>query len=90
MSPRLPTLCLLLLGLTACSPPPEAPTELGELTTYLFANFDDPDPLVLQAGLVNMVAFLEDFEAEADLGVDSTATGRSWSVPALQGAARPT
>ena len=84
MSPRPATLCFLLLGLSACSPPPEAPTELGELTTYLFANFDDPDPLVMQAGLVNMVTFLEDFEGEADLGVDSSATDRSWSVPALQ------
>lgn len=83
MSSRLPTLCWLLLGLTACSPPPEAPTELGELTTYLFANFDDPDPLVLQAGLVNMLAFLEDFEGEATLAVDSSPTDRSWIVPTL-------
>jgi len=84
MSPRLPTLYLLLLSLAACSPPPEAPTELGELTTYLFANFDDPDPLVMQAGMVNMLAFLEEFESGESLEVDSSATDRSWTVPALQ------
>jgi hypothetical protein len=84
MSSRLLLLCSLLLCLAACKPPPEAPTELGELTTYLFANFDDPDPLVMQAGMVNMLAFLEEFESGADLSVESSATDRSWTVPALQ------
>lgn len=84
MSSRLLLLCSSLLCLAACKPPPEAPTELGELTTYLFAKFDDPDPLVMQAGMVNMLAFLEEFESGTDLSVDSSATDRSWTVPALQ------
>ena len=77
MPSRLLLICSLVLALSACKPPPEAPTELGELTLFLFANFDDPDPLVMQAGMVNILAFLEDFESGVDLGVDSPATDRS-------------
>lgn len=77
-------LALLLCGLSACTPPPEAPEDLGELTLYLFANFDDPDPAVMQAGMVNMLTFLEEFEEGGDLGIDSPATDRAWQLPALE------
>ncbi|MBJ94572.1 MAG: hypothetical protein CMP23_08860 [Rickettsiales bacterium] len=70
--------------LSACQPPPQAPTELGELSLYLFANFDDPNPLVMQAGVVNMLAFLEEFEASADLGMDSSPADRAWQLPVLE------
>jgi len=84
MSSRLLLICSACLALSACKPPPEAPTELGDLTLYLFANFDDPDPLVMQAGMANMLAFLEDFESGVDLSVDTAATDRSWSIPSLE------
>lgn len=84
MSSRLLLVCLLSLALSACKPPPEAPVELGELSLYLFANFDDPDPLVMEAGMANMLTFLEDFETGVDLSIDSAATERSWTIPALE------
>jgi hypothetical protein len=84
MSSRLLLLSALLSALFACKPPPEAPTELGDLSIYLFANFDDPDPLVMQAGVVNMLAFIEEFEASADLSVESSATDRSWTIFPLE------
>jgi len=84
MSSRLFLLCSLLCFLVACKPPPEAPTELGDLTTYLFANFDDPDPRVMEAGMANILTYLEDFESGADLAVDSAATARSWTIPPLE------
>ncbi|MEE2828724.1 MAG: hypothetical protein VX498_06030, partial [Myxococcota bacterium] len=72
------------LALSACTPPPEAPTELGELSLYLFANFEDPDPLVMQAGVLNLLAFLEEFEDGVDLSMDSPATERSWQLPLME------
>ena len=61
MSFRTVPIALALVLLVGCQPPPEAPTDLSDLSLYLFANFDDEDPLVLQAGVVNLLAFLEDF-----------------------------
>jgi len=84
MLQRLILLVLLASALVGCKPPPEAPTELGDLTLYLFANFDDPDPAVMQAGVVNMLAFLEGYEADVDLAVDTPVTERAWSIPALE------
>jgi hypothetical protein len=85
MITRLAPLFLLLSALCACSPPPpEAPTELGELSLYLFQNFNDPDPLVMQAGVVNLLAFLEGFEADVELGVESDAADRAWQLPAME------
>ncbi len=84
MFPRLTVFLTCLSTLWACQPPPEAPTELGELSLYLFQHFDDPDPLVMQAGVVNMLAFLEDFEAGTDLGIDSSAADRAWQLPVIE------
>ncbi len=84
MHDRLAPLTVLLALLSGCTPPPEAPTQLGELSLYLFANFDDPDPLVMQAGIVNMLAFLEDFEASTDLAVESSAADRTWQLPVME------
>ncbi|MBN94399.1 MAG: hypothetical protein CL928_10045 [Deltaproteobacteria bacterium] len=58
-TPFRPLLTLLSLALvaSACSPPVEAPEELGELTRYLFANFDtEGEELV--AGMDSLEAFL--------------------------------
>ena len=80
----LAALALAALTVSACTPLPEAPTDLGELSLYLFANFDDEDPLVMVSGTVNLLQLLEDFEAEGDLSPDSNAHDRSWTVPILE------
>lgn len=83
---RLPiaALALFVLAASACTPLPEAPTDLGELSLYLFANFDDEDPLVMVAGTANLLQFLEDFEADGDLAPDSDEQARSWTLPLLE------
>ena len=49
---------LTLVG--ACAPPAEAPDQLEDLCTYVFTHFDDDDPEALEAGLVNLDAWLAD------------------------------
>lgn len=53
----------MLLLLTACKAPPEAPAELEELSRYLYREWDNEDPAVMEAGVVN----LRDFLATVDL-----------------------
>jgi len=50
------TACLSLLTV-ACAPPP-APEELDELCGYLYAHFDDEKTRALEAGLVNLDAWM--------------------------------
>jgi hypothetical protein len=59
-----------------CKPPPEAPTELNELSLYLFANFDAEDEEVVAVGLANLDAFLatQDLTANIDDRAASLAT----------------
>ncbi len=81
---RLALLVFATAALSACTPPPEAPTDLSDLSLFLFAEFDNEDPLVMQAGVVNMLAFLEGFEADGgDLSVGSAVGDRAWSLPVL-------
>lgn len=69
-----------VLLLVACAKAPvEAPAELGELGLFLFQHFEDEDPAELQAGLLNLVPFLE---AE-DLSLD--AKDRAVTMPVLDG-----
>ncbi len=58
----------LAIALTpaACTPPPEAPTELDELSAYLFRNFENEDPAVMAAGLANLHAFFTSGEVDLD------------------------
>jgi hypothetical protein len=47
----LPVFALLALG---CKPPPEAPTELDELSAYLFRNWETEEEGVLEVGMYNL------------------------------------
>ena len=42
----------------ACSPPPEAPSSLEELSEYIFTHMDDEDPEELLVGLTNLDTWL--------------------------------
>jgi hypothetical protein len=53
-------LAVPLLLLAACKAPPEAPTELEDLTAFLFAHIDDDDDEALVAGLENLAPWLDD------------------------------
>ena len=58
---------LVALSCTACSPAPEAPAELADLSLYLFAEFHADDADVL-AGLENLSDILHnDFDYDADV-----------------------
>ena len=84
MRQSLSLFALAALTLSACTPLPEAPTDLGELSLYMFANFDDEDPLVMVAGTANLLQILEDLEADGDFAPDSEPEDRSWTVPILE------
>jgi hypothetical protein len=70
-------LLLALPFLTACGPPsPEAPTEMSDLVRYLFREHGAEDPRVMEEGLGNLSALLDDIDLASD------AVDRSW-IPAL-------
>ena len=54
----MPRLLIALLVLSGCAPLPEAPTELNDLSRYLFREHANEDPRVMQVGAANMVDFL--------------------------------
>lgn len=65
-----PCLALALLLAPGCAPPPEAPTELSDLSRYLYREYDDEDPRVMQAGARNLFDFLQTVDLAADATVD--------------------
>jgi hypothetical protein len=65
-----------------CTPPPEAPSDLEELSTFLFAEFES-DEAVLAAGVANLETFLLDFESTGTLAADANRRDRTWSLPIL-------
>ncbi len=56
-----------LLSLFACSPPVEAPEELGELLLFTFAEFDNEDDEYLTATLDGFTDFLLGVDMEGDI-----------------------
>jgi len=57
----------MALAGTACASLPEAPTELSELSSWLFQNFEAEDPAVLAVGMGNLQAFFEDRQLDDPL-----------------------
>jgi len=67
----------LLLVLGACkSPPPEAPTEMADISRYLFREFDNPE--ALPQGVLNLEELLGAEDITAEDPVD-----RAWQVAGL-------
>jgi len=75
------TLSVLSLAILAgCGKPPaEAPKELGKLGLFLFANFDAEDPAEMNAGIENLVGFIQ----KDDLTLD--AVDLAVTMPILDG-----
>lgn len=67
----------LFLLLAACKAPPEAPADLGELSRYLYREWDAEDPEVVRVGLQNLVDFLSDKD------LTGSVNDRSWTLPDL-------
>jgi len=55
---------LLLAAAIGCEPSPEAPTELDELSAYLFRHFETEDEGVLEAGMGNLYEFFRDIDLD--------------------------
>lgn len=56
---RVPALIVLALAAAGCfNPPPQAPTEVDDLTRFLFREWGHEDPEVLQDGMVKLETFL--------------------------------
>jgi len=71
----------LSLALIACGPPPvEAPKEIGELGAFLFKSFENEDPAEMEAGLIELRAFLQGENITAEDPFD-----RALSMPVLKG-----
>jgi len=59
---------VLPIGLVAaCSPPPEAPEDLSELSRYLYREYEAEDPRVLSVGIGNLEAVLSRFDLDGDV-----------------------
>lgn len=68
---------LVVLVASGCFPPPEAPSELNELVHYIYREWENEDPRVLEAGIENLEAFLTELDPGSGLGE------RSFSVTPL-------
>jgi hypothetical protein len=76
------TLALALFTLVACSPPIEAPEDLGELTLYMYSNFEVGDGAELAAAAINLEQYMETIDLAAD------SKDRSVTLPVLTEADR--
>lgn len=61
-----PVLALSLLALAACKDPIVAPTELNEFSHYLYLEWDNEDPAILVAGIVNLETWAATVPVDAD------------------------
>lgn len=83
----LAAVCLLL---SACGKVPvEAPEELGELTQYLFVNYESETGEELVAGLVQLEAYMLDLDLSAELD-DRAVTPPNLTDTHLEGVTYPT
>lgn len=92
---RRPLLLLLPTAMLACRPPPDAPAELEELTSWMYGKVETGTDEELEVGVENLVAWLDGRMDEATGGytVDNlpaktahAADGRSGPLEGLVGA----
>jgi|GEM_PF-673674 len=66
IAPTALVLAALIAHLAGCAPPPEAPTELSDLSRYLYREYNHEDPRVMQAGAANMFDFLSTLDLDGE------------------------
>ncbi len=79
----------LALALAGCTPAPEAPTELSDLSRYILAEFDSDDPRVLEGALANLADVFVDVDLEGDLRDERTFVTDKLTVEDLAGIETP-
>jgi len=62
------------VALGGCKKPPEAPKKLNELSTFLYQEWDNEDPAVMEVGLENLYQFLKKEDLESGI------LDRSWEL----------
>jgi hypothetical protein len=87
---RAPVSSILLLGLlwSGCKAPPDAPTELDALTTYLFRNWEAQEAGALERGMFNLQALFAQMELDVGYG-DRSYQIESLTSDDLAGATHP-
>jgi hypothetical protein len=71
-----------LVTLVACGRPPEAPSELDDLSHYLYGEWGNEDTRVMAAGVENLRAFLR----QQDLTTEAHVNDRSWEISSIRAA----
>jgi hypothetical protein len=75
-----------LILVSACrAAPPEAPADFGELTAFLFSDFENADAVLMTDAADNLHAYFVGIEADAtsDLAAGTEREQRTWSLPIL-------
>ncbi len=82
-----PLLPLFALAALACKPPPDAPEDLDELCGYLYSHHADEDTAAMEAGMANLLAWLDVHWEEATEGYVVTDLTQE-TVDSLDGSSR--
>jgi hypothetical protein len=75
-TPAIPAVGLLLL--VGCAAPPKAPSDLNDLSLFLFREWPDSQAEPMESGITTMQSFLSPLAAKGELSGDINA--RSWQV----------
>lgn len=75
---------LAIILATGCSPPPEAPTDLSDLSQYLIREFDSEEETIA-AGLENLDGFLVGLDCWGDFEMGEDRGDREWTLPTVWG-----
>ncbi len=67
----------ITLAITGCKKPPEAPKELSELSTFIYREWDNEDPEVMEVAVSNLRDFLKKQDLEAGI------LDRSWELTSV-------
>src|SRR5208282_619280 len=78
MQRRTPLILVVLVALLGCAAPPKAPSDLNDLSLFLYREWPDTTVEPMQSGISTLQAFLAPLAAKGELSGDINA--RSWQV----------